>query len=230
MRLWLLIGCVLGALLACNITTTAPNSAPQAPASSNETPPSVQEGGLDTQPLVTPEIAPGGACVPQSNLPTYTVEPGDSLSLIADQFSTTVDTLIAINCLEDPDLIEVGQVLYVPGALNGALPDSVTMIGSVVITPLVRIDNNVYVLRANTSVMLSWNPNVGGAVRINFYFASTGTGIIPGLIGSDTNAADGGTLLYNVPGGLLGYFTADAVDTNGQIVALTAEAVMVMAE
>ena len=45
---------------------------------------------------------------------TYRVQPGDSLSLIAQRFGTDVPTLVALNNIADPDHIEVGQVLRLP--------------------------------------------------------------------------------------------------------------------
>ncbi|NLG86646.1 MAG: L,D-transpeptidase family protein [Firmicutes bacterium] len=46
---------------------------------------------------------------------TYTVQPGDSLWLIAHQHHTTVDILAAVNHLSPPYIIYPGQKLYLPG-------------------------------------------------------------------------------------------------------------------
>ncbi len=53
---------------------------------------------------------PGDCPVPN----TYQVQPGDSLSLIAERFGTDVPTLVALNDIADPNHIEVGQVLRLP--------------------------------------------------------------------------------------------------------------------
>lgn len=45
---------------------------------------------------------------------TYIVEPGDSLSVIAARFDTTVDAIVEANGLADVDII-VGQELIIPG-------------------------------------------------------------------------------------------------------------------
>lgn len=42
---------------------------------------------------------------------TYTVQAGDTLSAIAENFGVTVDSLVEINNIGNPDLIYVGQVL-----------------------------------------------------------------------------------------------------------------------
>jgi hypothetical protein len=45
---------------------------------------------------------------------TYTVESGDSLGLLAEQTSSSLDELVAGNCLTNPDSLFVGQVIYLP--------------------------------------------------------------------------------------------------------------------
>lgn len=44
----------------------------------------------------------------------YTVETGDSLSLLAEQTSSTMDEIMAGNCLTDPNQIFVDQVIFLP--------------------------------------------------------------------------------------------------------------------
>ena len=44
----------------------------------------------------------------------YTVQPGDTLSGIADQFGVTTDAIIAANGIADPDLIQPGDTLTIP--------------------------------------------------------------------------------------------------------------------
>lgn len=45
---------------------------------------------------------------------TYTVQSGDTLGSIAKQHDTTVDAICQANAIENPNLIEVGQVLIIP--------------------------------------------------------------------------------------------------------------------
>ena len=45
---------------------------------------------------------------------TYVVQPGDTLSDIALRYGTTVDTLVRLNNISNPNLIYVGQVLTLP--------------------------------------------------------------------------------------------------------------------
>lgn len=56
---------------------------------------------------------------------TYTVVKGDTLSEIAQKSGTTVDTLVQLNGIKDPNLIVVGQVLKLPGSTTGFTPYTV---------------------------------------------------------------------------------------------------------
>jgi LysM repeat protein len=57
------------------------------------------------------------ACEPNTDwVNTYTVQPGDSLSRIAEMFDTSAGALAAGNCIENPDIVSVGQVLRVPSS------------------------------------------------------------------------------------------------------------------
>ncbi len=49
---------------------------------------------------------------PQSN--EYTVQSGDTLSEIAAQFGVTVDEIVQLNNLSDPNQIAVGQTILIP--------------------------------------------------------------------------------------------------------------------
>ncbi|MEO0561525.1 MAG: LysM domain-containing protein, partial [Chloroflexota bacterium] len=44
----------------------------------------------------------------------YVVQPNDTLTSIANQFGTTVPELVRINCITNPDVIQVGSTLYLP--------------------------------------------------------------------------------------------------------------------
>lgn len=48
----------------------------------------------------------------------YTVQPGDTLSALAERFGTSVNELVAANGLTDPDAIQPGQTLLIPSLLR----------------------------------------------------------------------------------------------------------------
>ena len=55
---------------------------------------------------------PGQIATPTTPRKTYIVRPGDTLYAIASKHRTTVAALAARNRIPNPDLIQVGQVLY----------------------------------------------------------------------------------------------------------------------
>jgi LysM repeat protein len=74
--------------------------------------------------LMTSQVAsatPALSSQATSSTSTYLVQPGDTLSGIADQFGTTVTALAAANNIADPDLIYAGQTLTIVGATTSYL-------------------------------------------------------------------------------------------------------------
>ena len=59
--------------------------------------------------------APSVPAIVQSTSSVYTVVPGDTLSIIAGRFGTTVATLMQTNGLYNPNFIYSGQRLNIPG-------------------------------------------------------------------------------------------------------------------
>ncbi|GIV77158.1 LysM peptidoglycan-binding domain-containing M23 family metallopeptidase [Litorilinea aerophila] len=55
----------------------------------------------------------------QGNAGTYTVVAGDTLAGIAERFGVSLESLIQLNGIQNPDLIQVGQVLLIPGGGEG---------------------------------------------------------------------------------------------------------------
>jgi len=63
--------------------------------------------------LASASINPDCPATPP-NWIAYTVESGDSLGLLAQQTSSTIDELVQGNCLSNPDELFVGQMIYLP--------------------------------------------------------------------------------------------------------------------
>ena len=82
----------------------AHRSAPIAVASATA---QLPHGGLPLLPSSSPEL-------PTATPMMYSVRPGDTLGLIAEKFGVTIDELIAVNNLADPDWLEPGMRLVIP--------------------------------------------------------------------------------------------------------------------
>ena len=59
---------------------------------------------------------PTSALTTQPSVTTWRVQEGDKLSLIALQFGTSVEALVALNGLANADVIRLGQELLIPAA------------------------------------------------------------------------------------------------------------------
>lgn len=71
-------------------------------------------GGKKPEPQPQPQPQP----VPQEQTTTYTIQPGDTLSSIANKFGTTYQHLAEINGISNPNLIYAGQTIKVTGTQN----------------------------------------------------------------------------------------------------------------
>jgi hypothetical protein len=113
----------LGALIlcACNLARVTPTPPPTI------TPTFVPAATLPI--IVVPSITPLGtlqptppqfltnsACIPTqpTGWVTYTIVAGDSLIGLAQTTQTSVQSLMTINCISNPDNIFVGQVIFLP--------------------------------------------------------------------------------------------------------------------
>jgi murein DD-endopeptidase MepM/ murein hydrolase activator NlpD len=67
----------------------------------------------------------------QSSGPVYIVQPGDSLSTIAGKFNVSMDELMQANGISDPNQIQAGQELIIPGleGVSGVLDTEVIQFG-----------------------------------------------------------------------------------------------------
>ncbi len=86
-----------------------------------------ESGLLVLPPTFTPDEPTPTPRQPTPNPPRYTqtqggvhaVRPGETLGTIADLYRVTVDQLLAINTLENPNALEVGQLIQIPGGTLG---------------------------------------------------------------------------------------------------------------
>jgi hypothetical protein len=111
---------LLGAALGCNLSTVPPTPIQ---------PPSPTPGPIQQQqPTNLPGFEPALERDTDVGVDTedifcsatpadwvgYIIEPGDSLGLLAEQTGSTVDQLVTANCLDNPDAITIGTVIFLP--------------------------------------------------------------------------------------------------------------------
>ncbi len=87
-----------------------------------EVPAATQAATAETAATSTPgaqvivvTATPQGTAAPANIPATYTVQPGDNLYRISVKFNTTMQALIQLNGLANPNIVYVGQVLKIPG-------------------------------------------------------------------------------------------------------------------
>ncbi|NLF51495.1 MAG: peptidoglycan DD-metalloendopeptidase family protein [Leptolinea sp.] len=64
--------------------------------------------------------------------PTYTIQPGDTLGVIASKFGVSIDDIITINNIENPNILAAGQQIVIPGleGVTGNLTAETIPLGS----------------------------------------------------------------------------------------------------
>lgn len=77
------------------------------------------------QQLVLPGVARQVTAAPSTLPPsrvdqTHTVQPGETLFTIAATYGVSLETIILVNHLANPDLLQVGQTLQIPGSVPSA--------------------------------------------------------------------------------------------------------------
>jgi LysM repeat protein len=77
--------------------------------------------------VITPVATPTQTQpVPPTAAPvTYTVKAGDTLSGIADLFGVTLDDIVRVNNIADPNSLAEGQVLTIPGRSPASTPTGI---------------------------------------------------------------------------------------------------------
>ncbi|MDE0195189.1 MAG: LysM domain-containing protein [bacterium] len=91
------------------VVTLAPPPPPVTPATGVvQQPPTAPPDPPPTTPATTqPQRELGAQLV-------YTIQPGDTLFSIARQFGVTLDAVVELNNIEDPDRINAGDQLFIP--------------------------------------------------------------------------------------------------------------------
>lgn len=175
-------------------------------------------------------------CAPRGDWAyTYVVQRGDTLSNIAARAGVSWQTLAQGNCIANANYIYAGQVLRVPCVINAYYPPPYypppynpppqypppsggwQSVGSVIPSPFLSLYGNQYQLQGGAVVSLSWAINTYNVTRVEFYFAPSGSGMSPTLIGTDTYFGDGVAISWGVPPGVVGNLSASAYYGSGLV-------------
>jgi LysM repeat protein len=110
------------ALTGCQVTIGAvPTPTPGGPGGTPATPPVLVEvTPVDSPTPAPPSPTPGPVGAPI----TYKIQPGDSLSSIAQKFGVTVDDIVKANNIENPNEIYAGQEIIIPPPKPGGTGQS----------------------------------------------------------------------------------------------------------
>lgn len=121
---WLLLLCLGAGLCSCGSGSrqvAETGSAPDATAVPTATPvPAIVPTFTPTPIIRVANIVPPGRPTPLPSPQTYTALPGDTLIGIAHRFGTTAAALQAINRIEDPRTLQIGQQLLIPFGTPGS--------------------------------------------------------------------------------------------------------------
>ncbi len=111
-------------ITACNLSNVpmTPTPQPTVVFQQEQIPLIIPETNLTPQATLATSFDTGatGGTNPQSGCPIppgwfeYTIAAGDSLGLLAEATGTTITDLQTQNCLENPDAIFSGQIIYLP--------------------------------------------------------------------------------------------------------------------
>ena len=125
--------CLLLAVLGCSepppprvvFITATPGVGPVMPDLSTE---AANSGGSATSlPIPTAELPLGTAVASSNETAVHVVAAGETLFSIAQQYNTTIDRLVEMNQLTNPDVITVGQSLKVPSGGQLVTPNLILL-------------------------------------------------------------------------------------------------------
>ncbi|HSW90941.1 MAG TPA: LysM peptidoglycan-binding domain-containing protein [Candidatus Saccharimonadales bacterium] len=142
--------------------------------------------------------------------PAVTVQIGDTLTAIADAHSTTVNDIMAANAINDPNLIEPGQVLQIPAQPQGVtgFSHSLKAAAAAFMVPPVQLAQP-QVQAAATNVPAQPTHHVAG-VAGNTYVVGTCTWYVKNRIPSLPNQLGNGGYGWLATAVAFGYVTGSS--------------------
>jgi len=154
-------------------------------------------------------------CTPSTAGVAYRIQAGDSLSLLAARTKTTVDQLVASNCLANANVISVGQLIYLPRTPATNAPATTNAFVLQVIPSEGNDPYNRYV-QPNATVTLLMP--ISGLTNVTFLANEMGRPAT--TLGISANPVGSATLVWQIPNspGLVLYLSANGQASNGQLV------------
>lgn len=164
-------------------------------------------------------------CTVRTDLPVYTVVAGDTLFKIATRAEMTVDEIVRVNCLDNRNVIEVGQQLRLTTAIGGENNDTIIVQdtgssnttvqdtsqttesiapereGTLVISPWQTNNGNIYIVRTDVELTVQWMgvPKNRGITQVEFIYVDNRSINSPQSIGIDSDLSNGAMVSWNPP-------------------------------
>lgn len=143
-------------------------------------------------------------CERRYDLPLYSVQRGENLTVIAGRFGVTVADMIDWNCLANPNRLLRNDLLHVPAPETNpdpVCPEAVQSANSsdtVAIIPFANFDGTCYRLTIRTTVTLSWFSDDIDLTEVTFYYANDALEAAE-ILGIDATPADGFAVRWTIP-------------------------------
>jgi len=138
-------------------------------------------------PVAGPSGGPGPTATPKGGTLVYTVQAGDTVSLIAARFGSTMEWIFRANDLKPTDVLHIGRVLQVP--LSNVTPTPTPTVnvspspsptpGLPFRAPALLIPADGAVFTSDREILLSWT-SVGTLAKDQWYVVSLQTPGFPG--------------------------------------------------
>ncbi|MBC7232430.1 MAG: LysM peptidoglycan-binding domain-containing protein [Chloroflexi bacterium] len=156
---------------------------------------SVAEVSPTPIPTAIPTVYPTAVATPVPGQFEYTVQWGDTLYSLARRFNTTVDALVALNGLPNPNYIRVGQVLKITGTpppSTGTAAEYTVQPGDTLFSIARRYNTTVEAISRANGIVNPWYIRVGQKLVI----PQGGTSTTPS--GGSTYVVQPGDTLYSI--------------------------------
>lgn len=131
-----------------------------------------------TLPVILAKPPAQSEAVPQEVGQNYTIQPGDTLFTIANTYGVSLDSIVIANHLANPDLLQVGQTLKIPGGLPAVAEKLPAPFASIELSEPTIIQGRTLIIR----VKLSTNAALSGDFENQpIFFNNDGTGQLWGI-------------------------------------------------